>query len=143
MIMWDFFITITFANDIEFAKDHYKNKALLSDYALKCADVTGDGKVDILDINKMNLHFNKKINLWSFSPVADSSIPSEFITISTASLSLDIGQTHKLTATLLPENSTDTVSWLSSAPSIVSVDHDGNVVALQDGTATIMATSSS
>ena len=50
------------SNDIEFAKNHYKNKALLSDYAFKCADVTGDGKVDILDVNRLNLYYKNKID---------------------------------------------------------------------------------
>lgn len=50
--------------DIELAKDHYKNKVLLSGYDLQCADVTKDGNVNIIDINKMNLHFKNKSNLW-------------------------------------------------------------------------------
>lgn len=53
-------------------------------------------------------------------------------------LELEVGQTAVLTATVLPEDATDkTVTWLSSAPEIVSVDENGNVQALAVGDAVI------
>jgi len=129
------------SNDIEFAKDHYKNKALLSDYAFKCADVTGDGEVNILDINKMNLHYKNKSMLWDISPTV--SVPAESVDIAPIGATLRVGQTAKLIATMTPSNSTDTITWTSLSDSIVSINQNGNVKALKAGTATITATTSS
>ena len=36
----------------------------MTDYELLCADVTGDGKITNLDVNRMNLHFRDKSKLW-------------------------------------------------------------------------------
>ena len=56
-------------------------------------------------------------------------------------LELEVGQTAVLTATVLPEDATDkSVTWLSSAPEIVSVDEDGNVQGLAVGDAVITVT---
>ena len=55
-------------------------------------------------------------------------------------LSLTVGQTHALIATVLPENATDkTVTWSSDAPSIVDVAADGTVTAKAVGTVTVTA----
>ena len=49
--------------------------------------------------------------------------------------------TKSLNATVKPDNATDkTVTWQSSDPQIVSVDAEGNLVAIKAGTATITAT---
>lgn len=56
-------------------------------------------------------------------------------------LNLYIGDTTKLIATVMPENATNkTVTWESSNPDVVSVDSEGNVKALKEGTATITVT---
>ena len=53
-------------------------------------------------------------------------------------MGLVVGETAVLTATVLPENATDkSVTWLSSAPEIVSVDEDGTVEGLAAGNATV------
>ena len=50
------------------------------------------------------------------------------------------GQSITLTATVSPDNATDpTVKWESSSPSVVSVDNNGVVTALQAGTSEITA----
>lgn len=57
------------------------------------------------------------------------------------SLALKRGTSDKLTATVSPNDATDkTVTWSSSAPSVVTVDADGTVHALSKGTATITVT---
>ena len=62
------------------------------------------------------------------------------ITMEPTMLSLTVGQTHALIATVLPENATDkTVTWSSDAPSIVDVAADGTVTAKAAGTANITA----
>lgn len=62
------------------------------------------------------------------------------ITMEPTTLSLTVGQTLVLNATVLPENATDkTVKWNSDAPDIVEVTTDGAVTAKAAGIATITA----
>ena len=61
------------------------------------------------------------------------------ITLSRTSLSLEVGQTHTLTATVLPSNApNNTVTWTSSNTSVASVTN-GVVTAKAVGNATITA----
>lgn len=63
------------------------------------------------------------------------------VTIDRQVLSLALGDSETLVATVTPEGATDkSVVWSSSAPSIVSVDQNGKVTALSAGTAVITAT---
>ena len=50
------------------------------------------------------------------------------------------GDTQTLTATVKPDNATDkTVTWSTSSASIATVDNNGKVTAVKEGTATITA----
>ena len=67
-------------------------------------------------------------------------IPVQSVTLDKTTLELDEGETVTLHATVLPENAADkTVTWTSSNPSVASVDQNGKVTALQEGTAVITA----
>lgn len=55
-------------------------------------------------------------------------------------LSLEVGETSTLTATVTPEILNSTVSWKSSDSSVVTVDESGKITAIGAGTATITAT---
>ena len=64
------------------------------------------------------------------------------ITLNKAELSLYIGETETLLATVLPDNATDkTVVWSSSDNSIATVSSVGLVTALKTGSVTITASS--
>jgi uncharacterized protein YjdB len=66
--------------------------------------------------------------------------PVSSITISTNFMSLYVGDTKKLTASIKPKNATyKTAIWSSSDPSVAIVDDEGTVTALKAGTATITA----
>lgn len=67
---------------------------------------------------------------------------AESIMVSPTSVNLTLGQTAKITANLTPGDATDTITWSSQYPSIVSVDQNGNVTALQSGTVNITAKTS-
>lgn len=70
---------------------------------------------------------------------AEAVVPTS-ITMEPTTLSLTVGQTHALNATVLPENATDkTVTWSSDATSIVDVAADGTVTAKAVGTVTVTA----
>lgn len=67
--------------------------------------------------------------------------PVESITLSQTSARLKVGESLTLSATVLPEDATDTtITWTSSDPEIASVDNEGNVTATALGEATITAT---
>ena len=67
-------------------------------------------------------------------------IAVESISLNAYSLSLTEGQSLTLTATVLPNNATNkTVSWSSSNSSVASVENNGLVRAIAEGSATITA----
>ena len=62
------------------------------------------------------------------------------VTLDKNTLTLEIGGTATLTATVAPENATDkTVTWESDKTNIATVDNNGKVTAIKDGTAIITA----
>lgn len=69
----------------------------------------------------------------------DPSIPVKSVTVAPASVTLEVGQSETLTATVSPEKADDkTVTWSSSDTDIAIVE-DGVVTAVAEGTATITA----
>ena len=66
------------------------------------------------------------------------------LSISPSTLTLLIGRTAELTATVTPEDATSKlISWESSDVKVAYVDNFGRVTAMKEGTATITATSKS
>ena len=61
------------------------------------------------------------------------------ISISQSSLSLEVGGSKTLTATLSPTNATGTITWSSSNENIATINQSGKVTAVSSGTATITA----
>ncbi|WP_055665734.1 Ig-like domain-containing protein [Desnuesiella massiliensis] len=73
--------------------------------------------------------------------VDPSTVIAESISLDKTSLNMLEGTTEKLTATVLPENTTNKkVTWTSSDSSVAFVDENGNVVAIKEGQAIITAT---
>lgn len=61
------------------------------------------------------------------------------VSLNTRSLSLNVGQSFRLEATIEPANATNTaVSWSSTAPEVATVDENGTVTAVGAGQAIIM-----
>lgn len=70
------------------------------------------------------------------------SIPVSSISLDKKELTLTVGETRKLTATVSPSNATNKkVNWSSDNEKVATVDQNGNVTAVTVGTATITATS--
>ena len=64
------------------------------------------------------------------------------MTLNKAELNLKEGESETLTATVNPDDATDkTVTWSTSDESIATVDQNGRVTAVKEGTATITAKS--
>ena len=73
---------------------------------------------------------------------AESSSPTS-INLNTTSVSLEVGGTKQLTATVLPSGASQSVTWsVISGSSVASVSSTGLVTAKATGTATVRATSS-
>lgn len=64
-------------------------------------------------------------------------IPAESVEISPSSLELFVGQTSRLSAKVLPIDSTDAIAWSSDKPEIADVDSSGVVTAKSKGSAVI------
>lgn len=75
--------------------------------------------------------------------VESAAIPSTGVALNLTTLTLPVGQNQKLTATLTPAETTDTVTFTSSNPAVAAVLADGTVTAIAPGTATITATTAS
>ena len=68
-------------------------------------------------------------------------VPATSVTISTDDITLLVGQTGKLTATVFPENTTDkNIVWESDNDAIATVTSDGTVTAVSIGITNITAT---
>ena len=68
--------------------------------------------------------------------VTDSDVPNS-VDIGAATLSMDKGQTHQLTAIVSPSYAKQRVKWKTSSSSIVYVSSSGKLTAKKQGTATI------
>lgn len=85
------------------------------------------------DISAITVRYQKIHN--------NTPIPAESVIISSTECELTVGDMIQLSATVLPENTTDkTISWSSSNEDVTVVDTNGNITAVGVGTARIMAT---
>ena len=70
--------------------------------------------------------------------LAPATVAVTGVTVAPATLTLEVGQTGALTATVAPATATNkAVTWTSSAPAITTVDASGTVKGIAPGTATI------
>lgn len=95
-------------------------------------------------INIQNVVFSapdgQDIKLENSSSTGESSVPVTSITISNTTLDLYEGSAFTLTASVVPEDATESdITWTSDQPTIATVGSDGKVVAIAEGTANITA----
>ena len=95
------------------------------------------GEQDHIYFDNVNLYY------LSETPFVEEK-PVESITLEDGQqLSLTVGDSKKLNYTINPEDATDkSVTWSSSDSEVVSVDDQGNISALKDGSAVISVTAS-
>ena len=97
-----------------------------SDIEITVKDYDGNVKTDSVKVNVIN----------SNQPVLVSSIA-----LSPTSVTLNPNGTYKFNVTVSPSNATNKgVTWSSSNTNVVSVDQNGNIKTLKDGTAKIRVT---
>ena len=69
-----------------------------------------------------------------YVPDPDEEIHTTSVSLSPTSLELYPGQTRQLTATILPVDTTDTITWSSTKTSVATVDNNGVVTVLPTAT---------
>ena len=73
--------------------------------------------------------------------VANPAVPVQSVTLSKTELSLNVGESATLTATVLPENADNkAVTWSSGNTTVATVDASGKVTAVAAGTSVITVT---
>lgn len=73
-------------------------------------------------------------------PSKPTTVNVSSISLNKSSMTLTVGESSKLTATISPSNATNkSFSWVNSNTAVVSVDGNGNIKALKAGTASITA----
>ena len=71
------------------------------------------------------------------------SLPSTSVTLNKTQVSIYTGKTYALKATMAPTDTTDNVTWTSTNTDIASVDENGVVTAMTQGSAKIIARTTS
>ncbi len=82
---------------------------------------------------------NATIHYNSTGPEKPDTIPVTGITLDKTALTMEVKTTEQIKATVLPADTTSTISWTSSNEKVAIVDNTGKVTALTKGTATITA----
>ncbi len=110
-----------------------------SDNAIATVDATG--KVTAVKAGKATITATtSNPNVTATCEVTVSPILAESVTLDATTAELKVGETTILTATVLPENTSDkTVTWSSSDEAVATVDATGKVTAVKAGTAVITA----
>ena len=104
------------------------------------ATVSSDGTVTALSVGTANITATCG-NATVTCKVTVNPVEATGVILSADNMSLLVGQTEKLTVTVLPDNTTDkTVTWKSDNEAVATVGSDGTVTAVSVGTANIMAT---
>lgn len=108
------------------AKLYDANGAIATDYSSDCftATLSALSPVALIDVNEAT---------------GDTAVTS--VTLNRSALSLEVGQTYKLSTTVLPASAADkSITWSSSKTDVASVSSNGTVNAKKAGTAVITAT---
>lgn len=108
----------------------------------------GDINLDVLkddDLVANNESYgNKIININKSTVLLEQvKVPSTGVTILPLNSSVVAGKTVQLTATLAPNNSTDSVTWTSKDENVATVDSNGLVKGITKGDTKIVATTTS
>ncbi len=79
-------------------------------------------------------------NVTGTAQITVSSVPVESVSLNKSATTIAAGSNETLTATVKPDNATGkTVKWTSSDSTVATVDSNGKVTAVKEGTATITA----
>lgn len=90
---------------------------------------------DVFNTNYENVHFDIDNGI---ATVEVTPVSATGVSLDKDTLSLKTGESEQLIANILPENATNkAVTWESSDPDVATVDENGNVTGIKEGTSTI------
>ena len=105
------------------------------DAAAGAASIT-ISELDIIDIDEEPITFSVTAGSVTVKQIP---VPATSITLNKTVTTIYTGANETLIATVEPNDTTDTVTWTSSATGVATVDTNGKVTAVATGTATITA----
>lgn len=98
------------------------------------ATVDGEGKVTAIALGEAVITASAGEKSAQCLVKVEKEVAIEGISLNKSSLTLKEGETFQLVATLIPENATPkTIEWISSIPSVATVDETGLVTAVRNG----------
>jgi uncharacterized protein YjdB len=104
------------------------------------AKVDQNGKVTAVDGGTANITATTVDGKKVATCVVTVTVPVTGVTLDTNAITLEIDGTQKLVATVAPINATNKkVTWKSDKPEIATVDQEGIVTGIADGTANVTA----
>ena len=104
------------------------------------AKVDQNGKVTAVDGGTANITATTVDGNKVATCVVTVTVPVTGVTLDTNAITLEIDGTQKLVATVAPINATNKkVTWKSDKPEIATVDQEGTVTGVADGTANVTA----
>ena len=126
------------SNDTAMVLDWAKGIKDLTEDEIAIADANGDGAINANDAALIaDIYSYGNFSPGEYSPITK-------ITLNRTSLTINEGNTTKLTATITPTDTTDSpkITWTSSNEYIAKVDENGNVTSISGGEAIITAKTS-
>ena len=124
---------------VTWSSDH-ETVAAVSDSGKITAVAAGTATITATATNGTPDDLNDDITATCTVTVKKNVVAVESITLDKSSLELTEGETATIIATVKPDNATNkTVTWSSSNASVASVDANGTVTAVAEGSATITA----
>lgn len=104
------------------------------------AKVDQNGKVTAVDGGTANITATTVDGKKVATCVVTVTVPVTGVTLDTNAITLEIDGTQKLVATVAPSNATNKkVTWKSDKPEIATIDQEGTVTGVADGTANVTA----
>jgi hypothetical protein len=105
--------------------------------------ILGSLSVGIVSCSNIFGAYNNKVDPSASNYQGYNSIAATGITLNSSTLTIGVGASKTITATLTPSESSDAISWSSSAISIATVSSSGVVTGVAVGAATITAKTAS
>ena len=120
-----------------------KADASLGDSEFKLDNSTSVASLTDMGLPDVLVKYDDFVNKSATIKVVGAPIPATGITLNPTELSMTVGDTEPLTATVTPADATDTVVWSTNDDTVATVDASGSVTAVGAGETTITATAGS
>lgn len=132
-----------FGKDVSGEENYFSGSATcnfsVSKTRMTNAGVTVDNDTGAIDGLWLSMNTDDAVDENAPSVAVTQVVPVTGVTLNKGNLGLVVGGAETLTATLTPSDATSTVTWVSSDTDVATVDTNGKVTAVAEGSATITA----